>query len=122
MIVPNEAKLKLARAVCASEVRIVRVAGAALFWLLARQAEEGGRKDELACRARGQTDFHLRASLPAFVTERSGFRKLAVWRASFRARGHALSSLLARSVQRLAVAQGLQGEPLGQALRSPGQR
>ena len=37
-------------------------AGVALFWLLARQAEEAGRKDELACRARGQTDFCLSAS------------------------------------------------------------
>ena len=32
-------------------------AGVALFWLLDEQAEEGGRKDELACPARGQTDF-----------------------------------------------------------------
>ena len=39
MTVPNEAKLKLARAVCASEVRIVRVAGAALFSLLAGSAQ-----------------------------------------------------------------------------------
>jgi hypothetical protein len=31
-------------------------AGAALFWLLGGQAEEGARKDELACPARGQTE------------------------------------------------------------------
>jgi len=35
MTAPNEAELKLARAVCASEVRIVRVAGVALSPLLA---------------------------------------------------------------------------------------
>ena len=48
--------------------RFVRVAGAALFWLLAGQAEEGGRRDELACPARGQTNFASSASLPAFST------------------------------------------------------
>ena len=31
--------------------------GVALFWLLGGQAEEGGRKDELACPTRGQTNF-----------------------------------------------------------------
>ena len=79
-------------------------AGAALFWLLPEQAEEGGRKDELACSGRGQTNFTSSASLPAFQHRRVPCRKLAVWRASFGSRGHALSSLLARSVQRLAVA------------------
>ena len=33
------------------------VAVVALFWLLDGQAEGGGRKDELACPSRGQTDF-----------------------------------------------------------------
>ena len=40
-----------------------RGAGVALFWLLDEQAEEGGRKDELACPARGQTNFLASASL-----------------------------------------------------------
>jgi hypothetical protein len=31
--------------------------GVALFWLLDGQAEEGGRKDELACPAGGQTNI-----------------------------------------------------------------
>ena len=31
--------------------------GAAMLWLLDGQAEEGGRKDELACPARGQTNL-----------------------------------------------------------------
>ena len=47
-------------------------AGVALFWLLAGQAEEGGRKDELACPARGQTNFASSASLPAFSVEPCG--------------------------------------------------
>ena len=46
--------------------RFVGAAGVALFWLLAEQAEEGGRKDELACPTRGQTNFASSASLPAF--------------------------------------------------------
>ena len=48
---PNGADRQLAGS------RFVGDAGVALFWLLARQAEEGGRKDELACPARGQTNF-----------------------------------------------------------------
>lgn len=52
MTVPNEAKLKLARAVCASEVRIVWVAGAALSPLLGgsveRRAVAGGVRAGLA--------------------------------------------------------------------------
>ena len=39
MTAPNGAKSNLARAVSASEVRIVRVAGAALFSLLAGSAQ-----------------------------------------------------------------------------------
>ena len=50
-------------------VAVRRVAGAALFWLLAEQAEEGGRKDELACSARGRTNFASSASLPAYSTQ-----------------------------------------------------
>ena len=49
--------------------RFVGDAGVALFWLLAEQAEEGGRKDELACSARGQTNFVSSASLPAYSTQ-----------------------------------------------------
>jgi len=78
-------------------------AGVALLWLLARQAEEGGRKDELACRARGHTNFTLRASLPAFSVELAaliaGSLARFVWVAGARA-----PSLLAGSAQRLAVA------------------
>ena len=71
-------------------VAVRRVAGAALFWLLAEQAEEGGRKDELACSARGQTNFPPSASLPAYSTQFVLCCGLAVWRVSFGSRGHAL--------------------------------
>ena len=84
--------------------RFVGDAGVALFWLLAEQAEEGGRKDELACSARGQTNFHPKRqsasfSAPSCPVLKAGSLARFVWVAGARA-----SSLLAGSAERLAVA------------------